>query len=128
MSLITQRRSSVAHSTSEPVTTPLEVALSKFAGSLTDNERKDFQRNQSIPDASAVLTFTAKLDRSNPARRGKSIGSRAYLLLLSVQKFSNVVETFVSSNPSIAALVWGSMKLTILVSQSLKNLNPSKRC
>ena len=69
-----------------------------------------------MPDASAALVFTAKLDdAASSTRRGKSIGSRAHSMLQSIQQFSTIVDTFISANPGIAALVWGSVKLTVLV-------------
>lgn len=98
------------------VTTSLEIALSEFGSALTDDERKQLQQIKGVPDASAALVFTAKLDASNSTRRGKSIGARAYSMLQSVQQFSAIVDTFISAHPDIAALVWGSVKLTILVS------------
>jgi hypothetical protein len=102
--------------TDGPVTKSLETALSEFGSVLTDDERKQLQQIKGVPDASAALVFTARLDASNATRRGKSIGTRAYSMLQSIQQFSAVVDTFVSSHPDIAALVWGSIKLTVLVS------------
>jgi hypothetical protein len=39
-------------------------------------------------------------------------------VLQSVREFSAVIDTFVSSHPEIAALVWGGLKLTIQVRPS----------
>ena len=61
------------------------------------------------------MIFTAQLDRDNQLRKGRGIASRLYSILQSMQTFSTVVDTFVSSHPEIAALVWGSVKLTMLV-------------
>jgi hypothetical protein len=36
-------------------------------------------------------------------------------MLQSIRDYSAIIDTFVSSNPVIAALVWGSVKLTMLV-------------
>ncbi|KAE8454212.1 hypothetical protein EG329_005137 [Mollisiaceae sp. DMI_Dod_QoI] len=99
-------------------TRSLEIALSEFGSVLTDDERKQLQQIKGVPDASAALVFTAKLDASNSTRRGKSIGARAYSMLQSIQQFSAIVDTFISANPTIAALVWGSIKLTVLVSHT----------
>ena len=41
-------------------------------------------------------------------------------VLQSIQQFSSVVDTFVQANSGIAALVWGSVKFTMLVSSRLK--------
>ncbi len=98
------------------MTKSLEIALSEFGSVLTDDERKQLQQIKAVPDVSAALVFTAKLDASNSTRRGKSIGARAYSLLQSIQQFSAIIDTFISARPDIAALVWGSVKLTVLVS------------
>jgi hypothetical protein len=116
MSMIAVGATSRACSTAGTVTNSLEVALSEFGSVLTDDERKQLQQIKAVPDASAALVFTAKLDASNSTRRGKSIGARAYSMLQSIQQFSAIVGTFASANPDIAALVWGSVKLTILAS------------
>ncbi|CZR67042.1 uncharacterized protein PAC_16941 [Phialocephala subalpina] len=101
------------------VTKSLEIALSEFGSVLTDDERKQLQLNKSVPDASAALVFTARLDASNSNRRGKSIGARAYSMLQSIQQFSAIVDTFISANPTIAALIWGSVKLTVLIAANM---------
>ena len=116
MSAVALSNTSRTGNANRSVTKSLEVALSEFGSVLTDDERKQLQQIKGVPDASAALVFTARLDSSNSTRRGKSIGARAYSMLQSIQQFSTIVDTFVSANPGIAALVWGSVKLTILVS------------
>lgn len=116
MSVVALGRVPSTSNNNESVTKPLEVALSEFGSILTDDERKQLQQIKGVPDASAALVFTARLDASNSTRRGKSIGARAYSMLQSIQQFSSIVDTFISAHPDIAALVWGSVKLTVLVS------------
>jgi hypothetical protein len=116
MSVIAVGSTSRASNNTRTVTKSLEIALSEFGSALTDGERKQLQQIKGVPDASAALTFTFKLDASNSTRRGKSVGTRAYSMLQSIQQFSAIVDTFISANPNIAALVWGSVKLTLLVS------------
>jgi hypothetical protein len=115
MSLVALGRIPRTDNTDGSVTKSLEVALSDFGSVLTDDERKQLQQIKGVPDASAALVFTAKLDASDSTRRGRSIGARVYSMLQSVQQFSAIVDTFVSSHPVVAALVWGSVKLTVLV-------------
>lgn len=94
----------------------LEQALLVFQANLTDEERTRLQRMKgSSCDADAVLRFTHDLDGVNPARRGKSIATRLYSLIQTAQQFYQIADTYVSSHPEIAALVWGSVKLTFLV-------------
>lgn len=106
------------NNTNGSVTKSLEIALSEFGSVLTNNERKQLQQIKGVPNTSAVLVFTARLDISNSARRGKSIGTRAYSILQSIQQFSAVINTFISANPTITVLIWGSIKLIVLVSHT----------
>ncbi|KAF7540798.1 hypothetical protein G7Z17_g12106 [Cylindrodendrum hubeiense] len=94
----------------------LENAIRSFESVLTDDERTRLRYIKAIPNADAAMTFTAQLDESNRSRKGRSIASRLHDFLQSVREFSAVVDTFVSSHPETAALVWGSVKLTVLVS------------
>ncbi|KAH6874589.1 hypothetical protein B0T10DRAFT_205440 [Thelonectria olida] len=97
----------------------LEDAIQGFESVLTNDERTRLRHIKAIPDAGAVMTFTAQLDDSNRSRKGRSIASRLHSVLQSVREFSAVVDTLVSSHPEIAALVWGSVKLTMLGKSSL---------
>lgn len=90
----------------------LNEAVDDFQRILTEDQRTALQNIKYIPDADAVLVFTAQLDLSQH-RRGRSIATRLHSVLQSVREFSAVIDTFVSSNPEIAALIWGSVKLTI---------------
>jgi hypothetical protein len=94
----------------------LKDAIQDFQSILSNEQRAKLQQIKTIPDPDAVLTFTAQLDYSNRSRKGRSIASRLHSVLQSVREFSAIVDTFVSSHPEIAGLVWGSIKLTMLVS------------
>ncbi|KAI0406290.1 hypothetical protein F4802DRAFT_613498 [Xylaria palmicola] len=94
----------------------LQAALAEFQSALSDGDRKRLQAIKNKPEIDAAIQFTATLDQENAAKRkGHSISSRLYSVLLSVQQFSTVVDTFVSANPTIAALIWRSVKLTMLI-------------
>jgi hypothetical protein len=93
----------------------LEAAVSDFQAVLTPAQKAQLLASSTKPDATAILSFTAEVDRVNAHRRSRCVSSRLFGVLQSVQDFSNIVDTFVSSNPNIAALVWGSLKFTILV-------------
>ncbi len=93
----------------------LEEAILEFQDALTLDQKKQLQVIKAVPDAAAVIAFSAELDRTNAKRQKSGVATRLYTLLQSVQQFSNIVDTFVSSHPKIAALVWGSVKLTMLV-------------
>jgi len=94
----------------------LSLAVAQFSATLTDEQRMQLKRIKIIPDPSSIIVFTTQLDAENRSRKGGSVSSRLGAFLQSTRDFCTVVDTFASSNPSIAALVWGSVKLTLLVS------------
>jgi hypothetical protein len=96
----------------------LKVALDQFQSNLTQDQTAQLRSISSIPDANAVIIFTTQLDEENAKRNSRCVASRLYTFLQSIQQFASIVETFVSSNPRIAALVWGSVKFALLVSAS----------
>ncbi|KAH9231410.1 hypothetical protein K456DRAFT_1739761 [Colletotrichum gloeosporioides 23] len=98
-----------------PPTKELQDAVDEFQKVLTDDQRSDLQRLKTIPDADAVLVFTAQLDRSTTQRNCPNKGTRLISVLQFVRESSFIIDTFVSSNPEIAALVWGGVKLTMQV-------------
>ncbi|KAH6871431.1 hypothetical protein B0T10DRAFT_591185 [Thelonectria olida] len=107
---------SVARTDRTEAVVELETAVARFQARLKDDERKRFQSLKSTPhDTQAVILFTAELDRVDSNRRGRSIASRLSSFLQTIQQFFPAVDTFVSSNPDLAALIWGSVKLTFLV-------------
>lgn len=93
----------------------LKAAIDDFHCILTDEQRSKLSHIGAVRDAETVMIFTAQLDRENQLRKGRSVATRLISVLRSVQAFSTVVDTFVQSNPRIPALVWGSVKLTMLV-------------
>ncbi|KAK4164976.1 ankyrin repeat-containing protein [Cladorrhinum sp. PSN259] len=111
MALVSSRRCSTALSPAKQ----LNDAVDDFQRILTDDQRTALQKIKSIPDADAVLVFTAELDYSRQDKKGRSIATRLHSVLQSVREFSAVIDTFVSSKPEIAALIWGSVKLTVQI-------------
>ncbi|KAI8682492.1 NACHT domain-containing protein [Fusarium sp. Ph1] len=91
----------------------LENTIARFQAILTDNDRKNLQQLKTEPhDAQSIIMFTASLDRFDPKRRGKSVASRLASFLQTIEQFTPIVDTYIQSNPEIAALVWGSVRLT----------------
>lgn len=97
----------------------VEEAIQSFKhvlkGNGLESELEEFEKDDKIPPVDAVLTFTAQLDLANPSRRGRSIATRLHPVLESVRQYTAIVDTFVSSDPKIAALIWGSIKTTLKV-------------
>jgi hypothetical protein len=89
-----------------------------FEHVLAEPQQKQFSQQHQKPEASDVLSFVAELDTNNRSRAGRCVASRVCTFLEAIQKFTSVVDTFVSSNPSIAALVWGSVKTALLVASN----------
>lgn len=96
-------------------TAQLHSAIEGFKRVLDADQRQDFESSNVQPDAATVLKFTAHLDEINSERQSRCIATRLQTVLQSVQQFSTIVETFVSSDPRIAALVWGTLKFALLV-------------
>ncbi|KAJ4253487.1 hypothetical protein NW757_005439 [Fusarium falciforme] len=91
----------------------LENTIARFQAILTDDDRKNLQQLKTEPhDAQSIIMFTASLDRFDPKRRGKSVASRLASFLQTIEQFTPIVNTYIQSNPEIAALVWGSVRLT----------------
>ncbi|KAM7213775.1 hypothetical protein V8F06_010838, partial [Rhypophila decipiens] len=96
----------------------LEDAVADFRSALTAEEQitLDVEYKGGLPDSSAAFAFTASLDKINAStRKGQSIASRLFSLIQSVQQFTNIIDTYVSANPEVSALVWSSMKLTLMI-------------
>jgi hypothetical protein len=88
----------------------------EFQANLTPTQTAELlERSRSNLDATAILAFTAQIDKVNASRRSRCVSSRLFGILQSVQEFSGIADTFVSAHPEIAALVLGSLKVTILV-------------
>lgn len=125
-SVSSQALSNSASSTSSnpPVDQSLLKALYDFQEILDPDQKKKFLSQSSAPDASAAIILTTEIDNENAKRRSRCVAARILSFLESVQQFCSVVETFVSSNPKIAALVWGSVKFVMLVSVQNRHQDP----
>lgn len=92
----------------------LMLALRDYETSLSVEEKIKI-RSEGVPDTGAVIRLTKIIDDQRHENQRRCMGPRLTLFLESVQQFSAVVGTFVSSHPETAALVWGGVKLTLLV-------------
>lgn len=89
-------------------------ALHDFEQILSDEQRRRF-RSEGFPNAAAAMEVTARIDQECSQKRRQCMGPRVMTVLESVQQFSAAADTFVSAHPEVAALVWGGVKLTLLV-------------
>lgn len=115
-SLSSQQVVATARGKPSPAVTELENTIAGFQAILTDDDRKKLHQLKTEPhDAQSIITFTAELDTVDKNRRGKSVASRLASFLQTIEQFTPIVDTYIQSNPDIAALVWGSIKLTFMV-------------
>lgn len=96
----------------------LSDALKSFQDCLDSEQKAELEAIRAVPDAHAVAEFTHQLDLESAKRKSRCVAARLSPFLESIQQFSGIVETFVSSHPQIAALIWGSIKLVLQVSWS----------
>ncbi|VUC25161.1 unnamed protein product [Clonostachys rosea] len=113
MALVVQSSPQAGNARSGPEAV-LQIAIQDFKEVLTKDEREKLNEFETIPSPGAVMQFTAKLD-ADQKRRGKSIGSRVFKFLETVGDFIAGFDTLVSSHPELAGLIWGSVKLTVIL-------------
>ena len=104
----------VASQTSLKPELQLQQALQEYEAILSDEERKELHA-QGSPDAMAAIKFATLIDNNCISRRSRCLGQRLVTFLETIQQFTQVVDTFVSAHPEVAALVWGGVKLALLV-------------
>ncbi|KAJ5116898.1 hypothetical protein N7456_001246 [Penicillium angulare] len=100
-------------------TESLNRALTKFQDVLTPEQKQKLEAITAVPDAGGVLFFVAQLDAENASKTRRSVAPRLCTFLSATQQFAGAVETFVSSNPKVAALIWGGIKTAITVASNV---------
>src|SRR5271156_3945081 len=100
-------------------TATLEQALMSFENILTKEQKQQYRASSTKPDASSVVAFVSKIDENNKGRAGRCVAPRLCTFLDATQQFAGVVDTFVNSNPTIAALVWGGVKTAVLTASNI---------
>ena len=100
--------------------TVLVQALHDYGLVLTDEQKARLrpQTGDRAPDPSAVIALTVSIDEENCNRRSRCVGTRLISFLESVQQFTSIVDTLVSSHPEFAALIWGGVKLAMLAANN----------
>ena len=104
----------------QQATDPIVTAVKDFQNALSPTQQAELLaiHGASPPDVTTVLAFTAEVDRTTQRRNSRCVASRLHGTLQSIQQFTDIVGTFVNSNPAIAALVWGSIRFTILAASN----------
>ena len=92
----------------------LAQALHDYETILSAEDRSQLY-SQGSPDGRAAINLTTLIDEKCSDGRRRCMGPRLITFLESIQQFSQIVDTFVSSHPQVAALVWGGVRLALLV-------------
>lgn len=93
----------------------LTTALSEFQQFLSPEQTAQLDSFSShAPTADDITRLTEEVIQANSSRKSRLFASRLQGLLNSVQQYCTIVDTCVGPN-QIAALVWGSIKVFLLV-------------
>lgn len=98
-------------------------AAQDFRNSLSDEEKASFQAFQDSESMIASLRdHINQLDaQKNRPRLLKSM-SKVDAFCLRMKEYFRIIDLFVSSNPEFMAVIWGSVRLTFLVSEFVSNV------
>ena len=95
------------------------MALESFRQSLTDGERQRLVEMQvsdpAKPDENKVMMLIAEIDCQNSGKFSRYVAPKLQPFLDVIQQFSSAVDTFMTSGPPVAQVVWGSVKVTLLI-------------
>ncbi|KAB8237280.1 uncharacterized protein BDW43DRAFT_203558 [Aspergillus alliaceus] len=100
-------------------TKSLTAALLTFEDTLTNKQKQQYHASTVKPDAASVIAFVAEIDAKNNSTSRRCVAPRLCTFLEATQQFSSVLDTFVSSNPTLAALIWGGVKMAILTASNV---------
>ncbi|EGX43896.1 hypothetical protein AOL_s00210g343 [Orbilia oligospora ATCC 24927] len=94
----------------------LTTALANFLTQLDPADQTTLNQI-SQPDVTAVTQFCAKFDSDSNLRR-KRLGEKLQPFLLFIQSLGDVIGVYIQSDPTIAAHVWGTVKLVLQISSN----------
>jgi hypothetical protein len=93
-------------------------ACEQFKGSLSDKQLRSFEE---YPDVESMLKSVHNEVKRHPLQKSMLTRCCGQVTRLSnkLSPFFKVVDLFVSSNPTFAAVAWGSIRLVFVVSCSV---------
>ena len=100
-------------------TASLNAALTEFENTLNADQKQQYRTTSTKPDTTSVITFVKIVDQNTHGKARSGVATRLITFLSALQQFTGVVDTFVSFNPAVAALVWGGVKTTILAASNV---------
>lgn len=93
----------------------LNSALEGFQRSLSPEERVQFNSlSGGTPTADDVLRFTEEINEKGSSSRSRLWAQRLSGILTSIQQYCAIADTLIQANPTISALVWGSVKFVLM--------------
>jgi len=91
------------------------MALSAFQQILTPDQTAQLRAFSSpAPTPDDVVRLTQQITEANASRKSRLFASRLQGFLSSIQQYCKIIDTCAGPN-QIAALVWGGIKLVLLV-------------
>jgi hypothetical protein len=97
---------------------PLKTALVAFENVLSPNQKAQLLSFPSTLGPSEVLAFTNHLYDADATRQSRCIANKLGGFLESVMQFSSAIDNFAQVEQRISSLVWGSVKVVMLVRSS----------
>lgn len=90
--------------------------LAAFQRTLAKLSSEDRAIMLNIPTYGDLRDYMENLQQSTSTRLVTRFLARIQGLLLNLKAFTEVIDVAIQSNPSIAALIWGGLKLVLEVS------------
>jgi len=93
----------------------LKQAAHEFYETLEDYDKQKVSAGTAPADVKTALDFLEEMKLKRPKLMPEKWLGRFEDFITYLQRFTLVVDTFVSSNPMTSALIWGSIKCLLLV-------------
>lgn len=97
-------------------------AYEEFLGSLSPNEQPIFKRCLSADDLVAEVKNLEVIEESRI--RGRGFLARIEAFSDRLQPYFEVINIVIQSHPQCAALVWGALRLVLMVSRLINTFSP----
>jgi hypothetical protein len=94
----------------------LNQALEGFHNNLSAKQKAEFELiSGGTPKPEDVSALVAKINLKDSKRKSRICADKLRTILDPTQQYCAVVDTFIQSNPTLAASVWRAAKIFILV-------------
>lgn len=103
---------------------PFDVAYDSFIQSLPTHERQLYAPCASAGDLIASVQKLDVLTRSRQRQRTSQLLGGVKTFVDRLQAYFGIVDTVIQCDPHYAAIVWGALKLVLVVSMEYSDLSP----